>query len=98
MTRALAILLILICATAQAEPLAPKAYYDLRGPCYEPRDALTNLKENDFELVVTSTFVNTIGFEADVYIFRAGAAFVVAVTHADLLCVLVTADGMNFGV
>jgi hypothetical protein len=98
MTRALAILLILICASAQAEPLVPKAYYDLRGPCYEPRAALNNLKENDFELVVTSTFVNGIEFEADVYIFQAESAFVVAVTHGNLLCVVVTADGFNFGV
>ena len=98
MTRALAILLILICASAQAEQLVPKTYFDLSGPCYAPRDALLEFKKNKFDLVVTSSFVNAVGIEADVLVFRSGAAFVLAVTHGNLLCVVVTADGFNFGV
>lgn len=99
MTRAAYILLLaLICSGASAEKFMPQNYFELRGPCYQPAVALKNFKDNDFELKATANFVNGAGIKSDVLIFKSDNVVVITMTYLDLLCVIVTADELNFGV
>lgn len=78
--------------------MQPQSFYDMRGPCFAPEVALTNLKEADFHLVASAKFVNGENYETDVLLFQAGDTLIITMTHLDLLCIIVTADNLDFGV
>tara|TARA_R100000742_G_C4252056_1_gene70287 strand:+ start:600 stop:896 length:297 start_codon:yes stop_codon:yes gene_type:complete len=98
MTRALATLICVFCLSAKAENLLPQSFFDMRGPCFAPEVALNNLKEAEFDLVASAKFVSGENYETDVLLFQAGDSLIITMTHLDLLCIIVTADNLDFGV
>jgi len=99
MTRALATLIcVLFCFSAKAENLLPQHYFDLRGPCYPPDELHGRLQKAGFKLVATGRTLDVTELDAVVHFYRADSDFIIALTHADLICTVVLGEDLNFGV
>lgn len=94
----LASLLLVTVASRAEQTLLPQHYFDLRGPCYPPDELRSRLQKAGFKLVATGRTLDVTELDAIIHFYRADSDFIIALTHADLICTVVLGEELNFGV